>query len=60
MLPPPITPNLPGLMVVDEDLKELRVLIEDDRKYGTWYERQDLVENEELLQGMEAAERTYG
>lgn len=60
MLPPPITPNLPGLMVADEDLKELRASIEDDRKYGTWYERQDLVENEELLQGMEAAERTYG
>ncbi len=65
MIPPPITENLPGLMVVDEDLTWLRSEIKYRKEYDSaalnrYDGRQWLEESEKLLQGREAAERTYG
>jgi hypothetical protein len=65
MIPPPITENLPGLMVVDEDLGWLRSEIRDRKKYDSaalnrYSGRQWLEEHEQLLRGREVAERTYG
>jgi hypothetical protein len=65
LIPPPITENLPGLMVVDEDLTWLRSEIEYRKEYGSAaFNRYDgrkwMEESEQLLQGREAAERTYG
>jgi hypothetical protein len=62
MIPQPLTQNLPGLMVIDENLKSVRSEIKYDKEHGPvlWYERGRLEENEQLLQDLEAAERTYG
>ncbi|MCG5216496.1 hypothetical protein [Streptosporangium sp. KLBMP 9127] len=65
MIPQPFTENLPGLMVVDEDLEWSRYQVWWHQKYGSaapnlrsgqqWVE-----EHQRLLEAREAAERTYG
>ncbi len=62
MIPQPLTQNLPGLMVVDENLKSVRSEIKYDKEHGPvpWYQRGRLEENERLVQDLAAAERTYG